>query len=143
MLTEAIQIYQELGLPGEIAARELAVQLRMPIIFGCRRESHIGLDLLPSIGSRVARNIARLLLAERRRMEPDATQGSPSPAGAHSRTAVLLQVVCNWDQIGVNACTLCFRVRGSKPHEFRLPGQVGQESHRHPAVLEHAAQCPE
>ena len=28
-------------------------------------------------------------------------------------------------------------------HEFRVHGQVGQESNLHPAVLEHAARCPE
>jgi hypothetical protein len=31
------------------------------------------------------------------------------------------------------------RPRGSTPHEFKARGQVGQESHLHPAVVEPAA----
>jgi hypothetical protein len=59
------------------------------------------------------------------------------------RSAVLLLVVCHWGQIEVNAHPLCWGHRACGPHEFRILGQVEQESHRRPAVLEHLARCPE
>jgi hypothetical protein len=46
--------------------------------------------------------------------------------------AVLLLVVCNWGHLTYIGLGL----RGSNLHEFRVLGQVGQESNLHPAVLE-------
>jgi hypothetical protein len=35
------------------------------------------------------------------------------------------------------------RLRYSLPMKSQFVGQVGQESHRRPAVVEHAARCPD
>jgi hypothetical protein len=37
---------------------------------------------------------------------------------------------------------IVLKPQGSNPHEFKLTGQVGEESHRRPAVVKHAARCP-
>jgi hypothetical protein len=44
-----------------------------------------------------------------------------------------------WYHIGGNAHIVCWDHKGSNPHEFRVYGQVGQESNLQPAVLEF---CP-
>jgi len=54
---------------------------------------------------------------------------------------VMLLVVSSRGQIVVNARTWSWGPRGSNPNELRIQGQVGQESHPHPAVLEPAAVC--
>jgi hypothetical protein len=38
---------------------------------------------------------------------------------------------------------IVLRLQGCNLDTFRILGQVGQESHRRPAVVEHAARCPE
>jgi len=98
--------------------------------------------LLPNVGPRTMRDIARSLLTCSRRLGLAAVAGRPSPSGPHSATCgdVLggLKLRSSREQrtrIGLGP-------RGSSPHEFRPQGQVGQESHLHPAVVEHSACCP-
>jgi len=80
-------------------------------------------DLLPMFGPRIARGGARLLIAERRTMGVLAQR-------------TMLALVSNGVKAHRKGCAPC----GCNLHEFRiLEGQVGLESHRHPAVVEPAA----
>jgi hypothetical protein len=68
--------------------------------------------------------------------------------GAHlrgytQRSAVMYLVVLKSGSNRGQRTYIRLGLRGGNPHEFRVLRQVGQESNLHPAVLEHAARCPD
>jgi len=96
-------------------------------------------DLLPLFGPETPRNTAKLLMTgqgvwslhccTRRSItnEPRSKICGDDRGGMH------------WGQLRVNARALRESHKARNPHEFRLLGQVGQESNLQPAVLEKAA----
>jgi hypothetical protein len=56
--------------------------------------------------------------------------------GRARRAAVTVLMVCNWGQIGACTRKSSRAPCGRSVDEFRTRGQVGQESHLQPAVLE-------
>ena len=84
------------------------------------------------------RDDARLLMTAHRRLEP-AIARSPSARGLHSW---ICDLAPDGMKLGPNRGQRThsgLESRGSNPYEFTILGQVGEESHRRPLVVEPAA----
>jgi hypothetical protein len=82
---------------------------------------------------------ASLRMTGQRRLGWQLCQEVHHQEGSAHIPSVMLLMVSSRGHIGVKAHTLGWSHRACNPHEFRILGRVGQESHRRPAVLEVAA----
>jgi hypothetical protein len=97
--------------------------------------------LLLNFGPKVVIDTAGLLMSWRRRLEPAVT-GRPSPGGLHAEICGVAPGGMRLGSHKGQSTDITLEPQGSNPHEFRLLGQVGQQSNLHPAALEFAALRP-